>query len=193
MRRWLPWSIGDRSSIEVEKPLDVSRIYVEHGDFVCRCLQRFGIRSADVLDASQEVFVTVHKRLHTFERDASMPAWLYGICRKVAAQHRRRAYLRRELHVDVEDMGIASGRPDPEESLDVARARRELCTILDELDVDKRAVFVMYEIEQMECAAIAEIMGVPVGTVYSRLHTARKAFEAALERWRMRQSRKGHP
>jgi RNA polymerase sigma-70 factor (ECF subfamily) len=50
------------------------------------------------------------------------------------------------------------------------------------MDLEKRAVFVMFEIEQMPCAEIATLLDVPVGTVYSRLHAARKSFEAELAR-----------
>jgi RNA polymerase sigma-70 factor (ECF subfamily) len=50
-------------------------------------------------------------------------------------------------------------------------------TVLGQLVLEQRAVFVMYEIEALPCAEIAEILGVPIGTVYSRLHAARKRIE----------------
>jgi RNA polymerase sigma-70 factor (ECF subfamily) len=69
----------------------------------------------------------------------------------------------------------SSARPDAElarrQAQDSARA------ILDRMDLAKRAVFLMFEIEGMSCQEIASEIGVPVGTVYSRLHGARAFFE----------------
>jgi RNA polymerase sigma factor (sigma-70 family) len=76
----------------------------------------------------------------------------------------------------------------PEHAASDRQARARLESMLDELDPDKRAVFVMFEIDRMSCDEIAALVGVPVGTVYSRLHGARKAFEKSLARWRARTS-----
>ncbi len=62
--------------------------------------------------------------------------------------------------------------------------------MLDELDLERRAVFVMYEIDELPCEQIAAMIGVPVGTVHSRLHAARKEFQRAAARW---QARSGGP
>ena len=56
----------------------------------------------------------------------------------------------------------------------------EYCRTLDAMDLDKRAIFVMFELEEMRCPEIAAVLGVPVGTVYSRLHAARHQFEAVV-------------
>ena len=53
--------------------------------------------------------------------------------------------------------------------------------VLDAMSEEKRAVFVLFELERMSCGEIAELMGVPVGTVHSRLHTARAEVRAAFE------------
>ncbi len=95
---------------------------------------------------------------------------------------RRRAASRREVAVEALPDPPSGPESDPELAAAQQEARRRLALLLDELEPDKRAVFVMFEIEGLECEVIAEMIGTPVGTVYSRLHHARKAFERALAR-----------
>lgn len=172
----------------------VSSVQEEHGDFVWRSLQRLGVREADLEDMMQEVFVVVHRRLGSFDGTSKMTTWLFGICSRVASGYRRSAYVRRERPVpDVPEGAGPDSAPGPEEAASARQSRALLDSLIGELDVEKRAVFVMFEIDELSCEEIAGIVGVPVGTVYSRLHGARKAFEKALARHRTRASRGGEP
>ncbi len=165
------------------EPLDLRSVYAAHGDFVWVCLQRMGIRRADLPDVHQEVFIIVHNKLSTYDGRAPIRSWLYGICRGKAASFRRRAWFRREETTDaVDEYGDESRDVDPEAALELLRKKALVRNILDKLDVDKRAVFVMFEIEGLSCENIASMVGVPVGTVYSRLHGARKEFEKAAKK-----------
>jgi len=164
------------------RPLDVLAVHDAHADFVWCSLQRLGVRSADLDDVSQEVFIVVHKRLHTFDGSSKLTTWLFGICVRVAAAHRRRAWCRREAPAaELPDAEAPpSDRPD---ALYAARqARATLGRVLDAMDLEKRAVFVMFEIDALPSETIASILGVPVGTVWSRLSAARKQFQAKLAR-----------
>lgn len=165
-------------------------MHAEHADFVGWSLQRLGVRESDLGDLFQEVFVVVHRRLATFDGSSPMPAWLFGICKRVVAAHRRRGYRRWETVVTNPPEESSEGiHPNPEE-VALARQRSEkLAAILGELDRDKRAVLVMFEIEESSCEEISLALGVPVGTVYSRLHAARKAFQKALARDSARNAR----
>lgn len=169
------------------EPLDATAVYVAHGDFVWASLQRLGVQPHDLDDVLQEVFMIVHQRLHTFDHTSKVTTWLFGICLRAASDHRRRAYRRREHVGDapVEEQPGAT-TATPEDDAVGREARAQLDEILDELDLDKRAVFVMFEVEEMSCDDIASIVGVPVGTVYSRLHAARKQFDKALARHKAR-------
>ena len=160
---------------------DVTAIHAAHADFVWSALQRFGVRDRDLEDALQEVFIVVHRRLDSYDGVSKITTWLYGIAMRVAAAFRRRAHVRREQAVE------EVPEPDdehltPEELASRKQARATLDTILDGMDLDRRAVFVMFEIEEMSCEEIAGVVGVPVGTVYSRLHKARKEFATAVEK-----------
>ncbi len=172
----------------------VQRIYLANAGFVWKSLQRLGVRDADLEDVLQEVFVVVQQRLHTFDGTSKMTTWLFGVCLRVASAYRRRGFRRRETSMaeppDPSGAHIGSVA-SPEEDLAAAEARARLSALLDELDVDKRAVFVMFEIDEMPCEEIAQILGVPVGTVHSRLHGARRAFHKALARMQASELRKG--
>lgn len=160
--------------------LDVRAIYRDQGRFVWLSLQRLGIHPSDLDDVAQDVFMIVHRRLDTFDRRARISTWLFGICMRVAANYRRR---RRWTH-EVLSGGSDDDRPAagaPADEVLVRREQRELAErALNRLDVAKRATFVMFEIESLSCLEIAEVMNVPVGTVYSRLHSARRQLEKAL-------------
>lgn len=127
----------------------------------------------------------VHRKLGEFDpARGPMKTWLFGIALRVAQGHRRRAYVRREIPAEAVD--AATTACTPEDELHLARARRDLMTILDGLSPIKRATFVMFELEGMSTDEIAAVTGVPVGTVHSRLFAARRDFERGLKRLRAR-------
>jgi RNA polymerase sigma-70 factor, ECF subfamily len=162
--------------------LDVLAVHREHADFVFMNLQRLGVRPADLEDLCQEVFIIVQRRLFTFDGSSKLSTWLFAICAKVASSHRRSAPVRREELVDdFVDQPLTAPGVNPEEEAARAQARRQVSEILDTLSDDKRAVFIMFEIESLSCDEIAHTLGIPLGTVHSRLHSARKAFETALK------------
>jgi RNA polymerase sigma-70 factor (ECF subfamily) len=157
---------------------DVAEVYRAHGDFVWASLQRMGVRDADLQDQLQEVFIVVHRRLADFEGRSTLTTWLFGICLRVVAGYRRKLARRREQGVEVlPELSDESLEKDPERSASRNEGRERLAQVLDAMDVDKRVVLVMFEVEDLSCDEIAKIIGIPVGTVYSRLHAARAQFE----------------
>ncbi len=170
--------------LAVSSPLDVATIFREHGPDVHRLLRRLGVPTSDVDDAFQEVFVIVHRKLGGLEKPASMRAWVYGICIRVSAKYRRLRSSTREVAED------AAGEPidptTPVEHLNAKQARAVLGTILDQLDDERRSVFVLYELEERPMPEVAQIMGCPVQTAYTRLRTAREEVAEAVRRYRAR-------
>ncbi len=165
--------------------LDAAAVHAAHGGFIWASLQRLGVGARDLDDVYQELFVVVHRRLGDYDPALPIRPWLFGIGVRVVAAWRRRAHLRREQLVDdVPEAQAAS--PSPEDDAARARTQKVLHALLDELDPERRALFVMYEIDELSCAQIAEIVGVPVGTVHSRLHAVRKDFQRAAARWQAR-------
>lgn len=166
--------------------LDVMAVHEAHADFVWRSLQRLGVRGADLEDVFQEVFVVVHKRLHTFDGSSALTTWLFGVCLRVAAAQRRRAWFRREVPSDDVAEASEAGGERPDEAMELGERRALVGRVLDGMDLDKRAVLVMAEIDELESEEIATILGVPVGTVWSRLHAAKKQFQKVLAREKAR-------
>lgn len=155
-------------------------MFDDYGAFVWRTLRHLGVREADVADVCQEVFVTVHRRLGDFEGRSSLRTWIYGICIRTASDHRRRASVRREIPTDeVPDSVTEANQPA---ELERSRLRARLAALLDTLDDDKRAVFVLYEIEELTMKEVAKIVGCPLQTAYSRLHAARSQLAQRLTR-----------
>jgi RNA polymerase sigma-70 factor, ECF subfamily len=174
-----------------ETRLDVTAVHKRHGEFVWRTLHRMGVRAPHVEDVYQEVFLVVHRRLHTFAGQCAITTWLYEICFRVAAGYRRKAHFKREeLVPDWSEMDSQLSSPaaaSPERRLQTARQAKQLEQLLDQLPLEYRVVFVMFELEGMTSEQIAESVGAPLGTVYSRLYRARKRFARALSRLRPEQ------
>ena len=146
-------------------------------------LARLGVRDADLEDLMQEVFIVVHRRLDTFKGDGAFRSWLYSICRRTVSNYRRRAHYQHErTTAPISELEIASEQDDPEEAAVANEAKRRLDLVLDQLSDDKRVVFVMFEIELKSSAEIARTLGIPVGTVHSRIHAARHDVERAAAR-----------
>jgi RNA polymerase sigma-70 factor (ECF subfamily) len=186
-----PAGLPATASPEVTGALDVQAIYASQRDFVWLTLQRMGVRRPDLEDVFQDVFMIVHRRLDSYHRDAKLSAWLYGICLKSVARHRRRAFRRREQPQgdqfdgdNASDLAWHGATRAPDEQLLKQERQTKLDRLLDTLDAEHRAMIVMYEIEELSCAQIAGLTGVPLGTIHSRLHHARRKLAVAANRMR---------
>lgn len=158
-------------------------------DFIWRSLRRLGASPADADDATQEVFVVAARKLEQITPGKER-AFLFGTAVRIAATQRRTANRRREQP----DAGLAEhhdAAPGPEQIVEQRRARALLDEVLEDIDMDARTVFILFELEELASAEIAELIGVPVGTVASRLRRAREAFHAAVKRLHARQAFKG--
>jgi RNA polymerase sigma-70 factor, ECF subfamily len=148
-------------------------LYDQHVDFVWRNLRRLGISAAEVDDRTQEVFVVAHRRWDSFTDQGHGPrAWLFQIVLRVVSDARRH----RRRHPE-------SQRAEPAAQLEeMARkeALVELDRALETIDIGRRAVLVLHEIEEMTAPEIAKAMDLPLNTVYSRLRVAREELERAL-------------
>jgi RNA polymerase sigma-70 factor, ECF subfamily len=158
-------------------------LYDAHVAFVWRNLRRLGVMDRDVDDKCQEVFVVAHRRFAEFaDRGHGPRAWLFQIVLRVAADARRH---RRRHPVDP-DGGAAEERQSIEPPQATAVARKQALDLLDRalasIDMGRRAVLVLHEIEQMTAPDIARTLELPLNTVYSRLRVARVELDAELAR-----------
>ena len=172
-----------------EAPLDVAAIYAQHAQFLWRSLSRAGVSDGDLPDSLQEVLLVVHRRLDSFDGNCRLTTWLFGICLRVAATTRRTRRRRREEAIDIDTERQLVENRDPEELALAGDARRRLAAALDRLEPEKRAILVMFELEGLAGGEIAELLGVPKGTVFSRLANARQLFLAAFQRRELSEQR----
>jgi RNA polymerase sigma-70 factor (ECF subfamily) len=157
-------------------PLDAGELYRRHAAYVARFLWRLGVRGAEVDDLVQEVFVVAHRRGGFVPDRAKPTTWLAEIAVRVASAHRRRNRRSKdELELD-EAPSLHADAPDAREQAETKQRLERVQRALDALDEAQRAVFVLFELEGESCEDIATGLGIPIGTVHSRLHTARKNF-----------------
>jgi RNA polymerase sigma-70 factor (ECF subfamily) len=159
-------------------------------DFVWRVLRRLGVAPGLVDDAAQEVFMVARKGI----RDVPLPkekSYLFAIALRVAAQMRRAHKRRREVSGLDTLPEVADSAPGPDELLDKSRARVVMDQILETIPFDQRVVFVLFEMEEMTTLQISELLGIPSGTVASRLRRSRELFFEAVNKRRARSAQKG--
>jgi RNA polymerase sigma-70 factor (ECF subfamily) len=186
--------IGEAGSLlpaEREAIGNVVVLYDRYFDFVWRSLKRLGVFTSDLEDAAQDVFIVVHRRINEFEHRALVKSWIFAIALRVAMAYRRRG-LRQRSRIAGDETLLVCSRGTPEQVQSAMQTAEQVQTVLNGMDDDKRAVFVLADLEQMSGEEIAAALGIPRGTVYSRLRLARVAFKdgfshlKAKDDWRSR-------
>jgi RNA polymerase sigma-70 factor (ECF subfamily) len=143
-------------------------------EFVWRALRRLGVLDGDVDDATQSVFLVAAGKVDSIRKDSER-SFLFQTALRVAADHRKRHLRRRE--VPEADVGEPTDDgPRPDDLLDMKMARRTLDGILESMPLEVRAVFTLFEFDQMTLTEIAALLSVPRGTVASRLRRAKAIF-----------------
>jgi RNA polymerase sigma-70 factor, ECF subfamily len=156
----------------------LERLVRDHHTFVWRSAQRLGVPPADVEDVVQDVFVLAARKLDEVLNERG---FLFQTCVFVVS-HARRATRRRRVVIDDERVHAeVDGSATPEQNAAASQARATLQVILDEMPEELRVVFVLFELERLTMAEIAEMAGVPSGTVASRLRRAREIFMSRVE------------
>jgi RNA polymerase sigma-70 factor (ECF subfamily) len=159
----------------------------QHLDFVARVLRNAGTPAAEVDDAVQRVFIVAARRFADVA-PGSERGFLLGIALNEAAHARRSAARRRE--VPQSELPERVDGATPEQLTGLKRDRQLLELLLDQLEPDLRTVFVLFEFEELTMAEIKNALGIPAGTVASRLRRAREQFRLRLAALRARQEGK---
>jgi RNA polymerase sigma-70 factor (ECF subfamily) len=170
---------GDHSRVRTRRPSsDFRRIFDDHAPTVTRTLRYLGVPESDLMDAAQEVFLVVDRRFREFEGRSSLSTWIRQICLRVALSTRRRRGRRREEVLEhPPDPGVEA---DQHAGIERREQRALLNGLLDALDDDQRAVIVLYEIELLPMREVAETVGCPLQTAYSRRKAALDRLRVAL-------------
>lgn len=136
------------------------------------CLHVTG-NAADADDALQETFLAVHAALPRFRGASRLSTWVHRIAIRAAIRVRAR----RRPAADVHEVDPPARGADPVASRELAD---RLASAMNRLSAEHRVVISLFAVDELSHAQIAEILGVPEGTVWSRLHAARKRLAAEL-------------
>lgn len=155
-----------------------TRFYRQYHRDVLGWCRRLGGGLVDPEDAAHDVFEVALHRVVTFRGDSSLARWLFGLTRKVLANHRRRARTRRlrEWLTDTPARSASSPTRDPLKKMLDGELLRSLHVAIGSLTRKQREVLVLCAIEERSGGEVADILGVSRATVYNRLHSARRAF-----------------
>lgn len=151
--------------------------YRAHVDFVWRLLAQRGVPSAQLEDATQEVFLVVHRRWGAWQGRTSMRAWLCGVVRRVASTHHRGERRKRRKH---EALPPPASEPPLDDRLEQRDRLLALHQAIAALDPKQREVFVLADVESMSAPEIADALDCNLNTVYSRLRRARSSISRAM-------------
>jgi RNA polymerase sigma-70 factor, ECF subfamily len=173
---------GVRAAADPRAARDFDAVYDAHFDEVVRWLRALGGAESELDDLAQEVFVVVQRQLERFD-GRNLRAWLYRIAAHTVSDWRRRAWFRHLWRRrETVGEGLASAAPGPAEALETREAGRTLARLLDRLSRRRRSVFVLFEIEGLSGEEIAELEGISVATVWTRLYHARRDLAALVAR-----------
>jgi RNA polymerase sigma-70 factor (ECF subfamily) len=148
-------------------------VFEREYDYVWASLRRLGTRESDLEDLAHEVFLRVHRKLGAFDTDRPLRPWLFAFAFRVASEHRR--LHRNKLEEPRADLDVTHAAPA---SSGQREARDLVRRGLDVLTDTTRAVFIMYELDGFTMNEIADALGIPLNTAYSRLRLGRDAFVA---------------
>lgn len=154
----------------------LSAVFRDHHDFVWSSARRLGCPSGNIDDAVQEVFLIASRKLGQLRHPAALRSWLFRTTMHVIRNHRR-AHRRRENRNVLAGHGAPDHTPDPSVHYEAAITLLELLELLDE---DRRAVFVLTTLEQWTAPEIADALKIKLNTVYSRLRSARELLGRAV-------------
>lgn len=158
----------------------------QHLGLVWRLLRRLGLPPPDADEAAQDVFLVLARRGADVPAPAER-AFLIGTALRVASDRRRQLASRATVELTADPVSPAL---PPDELLALRRARETLDEALEALNPEQRAVFVLVELEGWAAPEVAAELGVPLGTVASRLRKARELFDASVRRLHRRQRRR---
>jgi RNA polymerase sigma-70 factor (ECF subfamily) len=164
-----------------DQRLTSGQLFERHAQFVARFIFRMGVRDADLDDLLQEVFLVVHRLGGYHPGPAKPTTFLATIAVKLVRTERRKRQVRSFVEANDDEVREASGEGNPEQTATERQRLVELQKVLEMLDEEKRAVFVLAELQGETVVSIASSLGIPIDTAYSRLRAARLAFRKATE------------
>lgn len=159
---------------------EFATVFSEHLHYLWCALRRLGIRECDLEDVAHEVLVRVHAQLPQHDPEQPIRPWLFGLALGTAANYRRLARHRLELHaVPPEPL---DQNPPADEHLIAGERRALVQKALELVPLQNRALLILHDMDEVTIPAAATALGIGLNTAYSRLRLGREAFRKALAR-----------
>ncbi len=165
---------------------DLATVFKAEGHYVWNTFRRLGVRDADLKDLTQEFFLSLHRLLSSYDPSRPIRPWLFTIAYRMALRHierTKREHLVGELDTAVD---IADPKVDLDRHVTVLEDRDLVLRALESVPIERRAVFVLADIDEVAVPEIALQFEIPLNTAYSRLRLARQDFRQAVQRLRKR-------
>jgi RNA polymerase sigma-70 factor (ECF subfamily) len=160
----------------------LAELFRRHGDRVYRILRRLGhVEPRDLEDMVQATFVAVKRAAGRFGARSAVSTWIIGIALKVARHHERGRDRHRVAMAAVAESQESSDGRDPEQQASQRQLLGRLHAALEELPPDLRTVFALCDLEGLRGVDVAQVLAVPQGTVWRRLHEARTRLRRSVE------------
>jgi RNA polymerase sigma-70 factor (ECF subfamily) len=181
------------------RPAGFAELYDAWFDDVYRWLRLLGAPAADQEDLAQEVFLVVRRRLRDFD-GRNLAGWLYQISRRQVLRHKRLRWVRRvlrwpsdralaeRLEADVSSKAVVQS---PLDALEAKERRALVESLVARMSEKRRVVFALFELDGLTGEEIADMLEVPLNTVWTRLYHARRDFLSSLAEVREQQRAEG--
>jgi RNA polymerase sigma-70 factor (ECF subfamily) len=157
---------------EAPRP-DFRSIFDREFSYVWTSLRRLGVAPRDLEDVTHDVFVEVFRNLGRYDATRPLRPWLFAFAFRFASDYRRLARHRVEVY---EEPAGASADPPADDVVAARELRAVIMKALDSIELVRRGVFILHELDARPMAEIAEALGIPLNTAYSRLRVAREEF-----------------
>ena len=170
----MPLSAGQANvAAEAVPRPDFRSIFDREFSYVWTSLRRLGVALRDLEDVTHDVFVEVFRNFHRYDPTRPVRPWLFAFAFRFASDYRRLVRHRVEIY---EDPVGTSAEPAADDVIASRELRALIAKALDAVDLVRRGVFILHEIDGEPMAEIAETLGIPLNTAYSRLRVAREEF-----------------
>lgn len=155
------------------------RLFDDNHDYVWSSLRRLGVQERDLEDLTHDVFLEVHAKLDRYDRARPIRPWLFAFAVRFASDYRNLARHTTELRGEPDAVDTL---PSAEDAVATRESARLLQIALDSLGMELRAVLVLYDIDETPMKEIAQALGIPLFTGYSRLRLARAQCAETVKR-----------
>lgn len=168
-------------------PEEFRKIYEKEFSFVVHSLRLLGVQAAHLEDFTHDLFVVVFRRWATYDESRPLRPWLCGIAYRLVLDWNRKKG-NRWTTTEERSLEATSGEPSPEERAERKEEWDLAAGILQKMELGRRSVFILHELEGVPMPAVAENLGIPLNTAYSRLRLARRDFNQATQQLEEEQS-----